>query len=285
MTNLQCKICNRKFKSSNYLASHLTKSHSNETSLKEYFDKWKKIESDGKCIICSNPTKFYSYGKGYLKCCSKECIKISRQNGFKKYGVNNSAEFGKLDWVKEKIKQTNIKNWGVNCVFKSEVIKKKMRKTWMKKYGTDNPNRNKDIRNKIEQTNLNKYNVKFPLQNELIFKKVLNNCKLSKIYKDTKIYYRSSYELDFLEKYYSKFSLENGPRISYKKNKKDHYYFPDFYIPSLNLIVEIKNSYLNDKDKNVIELKKKATIYNGFNYIIIVDKDYLEFDSILIQIQ
>jgi len=57
------------------------------------------------------------------------------------------------------------------------------------------------------------------------------------------------------------------------------YYYLIFntYLAILNLVVEIKNSYLYKKDKLIIKEKEKYTILNGFKYIIIIDKNYEEF--------
>ena len=44
---------------------------------------------------------------------------------------------------------------------------------------------------------------------------------------------------------------------------------PDFYIPSKNLIVEIKSSFTLDK-QNMID-KKKAYIEQGYNFKLICD--------------
>ena len=46
-------------------------------------------------------------------------------------------------------------------------------------------------------------------------------------------------------------------------------------------IIEIKNSYLALKDKNGIEAKEKATLAKGFNYIMIVNKNYIEFKKLI----
>lgn len=45
----------------------------------------------------------------------------------------------------------------------------------------------------------------------------------------------------------------------------------------MNLVVEIKNSYLLSIDKNKIQAKESSAISNGYNYCIIVNKDYKEF--------
>lgn len=92
------------------------------------------------------------------------------------------------------------------------------------------------------------------------------------------LYYQGSYELDFLEKFYNKFpDIKRGPSIKYVFNGKNKVYHSDFYIPSLNLIIECKNSYGLKKFKEQIHAKERAAIKQNFNYLIIVNKNYTEF--------
>jgi hypothetical protein len=42
------------------------------------------------------------------------------------------------------------------------------------------------------------------------------------------------------------------------------------------LIVEIKSSYIYEREKKKNEAKKEAAINNGYNFIFIIDKDYTE---------
>ena len=134
---------------------------------------------------------------------------------------------------------------------------------------------------KIEKTNIEKYGVKNVQQYKEIFDKQQKTAKCSIQFKDTKIHYRASYELDFLEKYYHIYKdIQNAPLIKYKFKDKHKIYFPDFFIPSLNLIVEIKNSYLSKRFKTQLVAKKKATISNGFNYIMITNKRYNKFNKL-----
>jgi very-short-patch-repair endonuclease len=102
-----------------------------------------------------------------------------------------------------------------------------------------------------------------------------------KQFKDTNIHYQGSYELDFLEHYYDKLNIKRSKSIKYKINESNHIYFPDFYIPELNLIIEIKNSYLAKRDKLKLSAKKYAVLKKGFNFIMIIDKDYSSFETIL----
>jgi len=64
---------------------------------------------------------------------------------------------------------------------------------------------------------------------------------------------------------------------------KSHLYYPDFYIPKYNLIIEIKSSWTIITDKNMI-LKEYATIQNGFRYLRIIDNDFEVFKNYLISI-
>ena len=59
-------------------------------------------------------------------------------------------------------------------------------------------------------------------------------------------------------------------------DNREAYYYPDFYIPKYNLIVEIKSKYTLSRDKN-IECKRIACIDSGYKYIRIVDNNFEMF--------
>lgn len=110
--------------------------------------------------------------------------------------------------------------------------------------------------------------------------------------------YGSSYELHFLEMLdnFLNFSPYDifGPSphtyyYTYQKERK--MYIPDFYIPSLNLEIEIKQSTNkhpkivnvdNVKDKLKDEMMKNN---KGIRYIKIWDKDYSEFFALLMELK
>jgi hypothetical protein len=266
-----CEECNLSFKNYKGLQLHIRWAH--EGDYKKYFDKWLKTKNDGKCVMCNNNTRFKSIIKGYNKCCSSiKCI-------------NNYKTIRHKECIYEK--------YGVINNFQREDIKIKSKKTKLKKYNDGNyTNVEKQIKTKSKlfkegkykesisrriQTNIKLYGVEHPYQNDKIFLMGQKTAFKIKKFKDTILSYQGSYELDFLEKFYDKIDIENGPSIPYLFEGKNKMYHSDFYIPSRNLVVEIKNSYLFTKDKKRIEIKEKATNLNGYNYIIIVDKDYSEF--------
>ena len=102
-----------------------------------------------------------------------------------------------------------------------ELIKEKRKETNLQKYGVENVNQLNVVQEKSKQTNLQKYGAEFPIQNKEIFEKSQKTGFKLKRYKNTNIYYRGSFELDFLEKFYSLYpTIENAPSIRYKFKKK-----------------------------------------------------------------
>ncbi len=73
------------------------------------------------------------------------------------------------------------------------------------------------------------------------------------------------------------------PTIYYFEKGKKKRYYPDFYIPKLNLIVEIKSSYIMKIQTEInLELKKNACIEQGYDFICILDKNYEYFKNVTI---
>ena len=107
-------------------------------------------------------------------------------------------------------------------------------------------------------------------------------CK-KKIYLETDLHYQGTYELHFLNKYFDKIKIENGKNFYYIFNDKKKIYISDFYLPEYNLIVEIKSSYTFnlDLEKNLAKYNSMKNINNSFNFLVIKDKIYDEFDLIL----
>lgn len=230
---------------------------------------------------------------------SKITNKKIKQSVLDIYGVEYSSQ---NKGVKEKIKQTNLERYG-GILLGSEIIKEKSKQTNLKKYGVENVNQNLEIQNKIKQTNLGRYGgtfsgsniikekikktiferygVEFVAQNKEIHDKMIKSSLSTKKYKETNLHYQGTYELDFLDKYYEKINIENGKTIKYEFNNLKKVYYPDFFIPELNLIVEIKSSHWYNKylEKNIA--KQKQCLKDGYQFIFIINKDYIEFEKIL----
>lgn len=85
-----------------------------------------------------------------------------------KYGVDNIS---KLNEIKEKKKETFLKNYGSTNCFSNDQIKEKIKKTNLEKYGYDNPAKNEIIKDKIKSTFINQYGGN-PLYSEIIKNKI-----------------------------------------------------------------------------------------------------------------
>ena len=172
----------------------------------------------------------------------------------------------------------DLKN--ISCV---ESIKEKKIKTNLMKYGVDNPSKVDDFKKKKIETNLKNNGCEYSQQNSIIFQKTLLSGKRIRNY-DGKIYFQGSYEKDFLD-LCKDLNIIDGiskPKsISYYYNNKLSYYHPDFYIEKLNLILEIKSTYWFNKHKEKNELKFKSTVEQGYNFILILNKNYDEFVQLI----
>lgn len=144
------------------------------------------------CKICSSPTIFLSYKRGYRDYCSKNCsnsdpdlcskkLSKSKETNLEKWGVENPSQSQEvrdkikksrkgLDYQKiyEKSKKTNLERWGTENPSQSDQIKEKKKKTFIDKLGVENPFQSEMIKEKIKESNIEKYGFYHPLKNKNI---------------------------------------------------------------------------------------------------------------------
>lgn len=131
---------------------------------------------------------------------------------------------------------------------------------------------------KIKKTNLSNYGVENPMQIRKFFEKQQKKSYLLKKHDKLELYYRGTYEKDFLDFCYNnKIKIEKGKRFEYLIDNQKHYYFSDFYIKSHNLIVEIKSDWTYNNNLEINKLKEKSVLNSGYDYLFLIDKDYNEF--------
>jgi very-short-patch-repair endonuclease len=129
---------------------------------------------------------YYNQRKNINKYLCSKCVKKVGNNDIVGiYGVENVSQ---SNAVKQKKKETNLKNWGVENVFQSEKIKKKSKKTFLKKYGVENFVKTDQYKKQVKITNLKKYGVENPMQNGIIKLKSINNSKLKRKETTLKLY-------------------------------------------------------------------------------------------------
>ena len=185
-----------------------------------------------------------------------------------KYNVDNIS---KVQSFKDKKSKTLNLNYNVNSTFALEKSKENKKITLKNKYDVDNVFQIEWVKEKSKKTMMKRYGVENPF--------FLSN-KRYKIKFDERfnLYYQGTYEKHFLD-----FCIKNNIKVTkptyilYFFNNKEYKYFPDYYIESLNLLIEIKSDYIFEiqKEKNIA--KHDYSIRNGFEHIFIINKDYNGF--------
>lgn len=231
------------------------------------------IKEYPKCVICGKPVREHNKDLRLLETCTINCDYQYRTNKTKesnlaKYGIEST---NKLEIVKEKIKNTMVKNHGVTSYTLSDDFQHKTKKTKTDRYGNStyvNPNKGKETKlerygnenynnhEKFIETCIEKYGVSHVMQLKEIFEKQQKKCYGAKKHKH--LYYRGSYELLFITEFEKRFpieTLENCFAIKYENDDKPKIYFPDFLIKNKNIIIEIKSGWTYDNNGKNEELR------------------------------
>ena len=199
-----------------------------------------------------------------------------KETNLKKYGVNYLIHNKEIH---DKQKKTCLEKYGVESLFSSKEIQEQSRKTIIQKYGVDNAAKNKDFHNKMKETNLKKYGVEYPMQNANISEKSLIKCFKSKefIFPSQKTIKCQGYEPFALDELIKNNISEdniitnkkNLPIIWYNDvNGNKHRHFVDIFIPSNNLCIEVKSLWTLNISKSNIFLKQESAKELGYNYEI-----------------
>ena len=130
------------------------------------------IKVDVLCDYCKTEIlhmPYYEYKKnmdktGTCACCACKFIKV-RETNLKKYGV--PCPF-MVDEFKQKSKDTLLKRYGEDCYLKTKECQDKTKTTNMSKYGVEYTGQREDVKAKIRESNLQKYGVENAMQSNEI---------------------------------------------------------------------------------------------------------------------
>lgn len=223
----------------------------------------------GKCKIKKEKVIKDKIKKEKIKKTPEEILLIMEKRSktkFEKYGDPNfNNQEKKKNTLKERYGDENYNNSNAR------------KNTLKEKYGDENFNNQQ----KKEETCLNKYGVRHTNQNLEIMNKIQKSGFNLKFHENMDLYYRGSYEKDFLDFCFSNNILVSDfkDHLYYSHNNKKHRYYPDFYHEKTNTIIEIKSEYTFESDYDINILKQKCSIENKYNFLFIIDKDYSEFIS------
>ena len=204
----------------------------------------------------------------------------SKQVCLEKYGVENISQFFE---TKEKYKQTCLEKYGVDNPFKlektkinshSKEAKEKQRKTCLEKYGVENSFQSKEVRQKYKENYKRKYGVENPFQNEIIKEKIKQTCLekygVDKAIKNpiisnkainTRIKNHTWSSSKPEEKLYL-YIKEKFPSVKRQYKEERYPYFCDFYIPELDLFLELNGTWTHGNHPYDMNSKEDNSILN-----------------------
>jgi hypothetical protein len=275
-----CLYCKKSFKNNCWLSRHIKKVHN--TSFVDYYNYFFKKEDEGKCKKCKKDTKF-KYSK-YDEYCSISCsTSLKNEKNWKKkeYRENRLQSMKNTMITSEGISNKNIQNWK-----KKEYREKMLKVLEPNLFNNFQSSINwscENFKEKMRISNLKKWeNPKYRENMEL-----KNGRGTSGKFIDSGIHFASTWEAIVIYKY-----LQEGKKIErcptkYKikyigKDNKEHNYYPDFYIPEENLIIEVKSQWQIDSNHREAKTKIDAAL-NEFarlnvNYVVMSDNKIKEFN-------
>lgn len=213
-------------------------------SIKEVLDRIKfHIDNRPICKYCGNPSKYYG-GLKYSEYCCLSCKSLNtrdkaKNTSLKRYRVAHYTN-------REKFKETCIKKYGVDNPNKNIDIKNKSKETCIKRYGVDNYAKTKECSNKIRQTCIERYGVDNIFKTKKSKENFRNYKTVEKIICTKKR--NNTFNTSKLEEILYQYIKEKFPSV--KRQYKDKEKYPwccDFYIPELNLFLELNGTWTHGK--------------------------------------
>ncbi len=180
----------------------------------------------------------------------------------------------------EKVKLTNLENYGVTCSLAAEEIKEKSKVTNLLRRGVEYALQSKEVRDKIKATFKEKYGFENAMQNPEVAERNLKACFNLKTYKltdGTNIKYQGYENLAF-DIIFNDWELSSTDIIVERTkvpeiwwvdddNKRRRYY-TDIYIPFENLIIEVKSTWTYKIEEKITQQKLLAAKELGYNTLL-----------------
>lgn len=261
-----CKITNKSFTTARGFLNHL---RALNISSKEYYDKFCRKNDEGICY-CGNPTSYHGFL--YKTFCSTVCKNKSEQHRksvSEKFIKNPKA----LESFREKKKSLNIDYQKV-IEKRRETISKRCQMLGISEYEYYSEHSKKAFKS-ISEEKLTERTLK-----AMETKEKNNTFGLKSGYKKYPFFDEfvslQGYEPIVLDSLIQDFNLGKNdimigkskiPTIEYGNNKM---YFPDFYLPNCNLLIEVKSKYTYESHKDIVLQKCNASLDSGYSIALVI---------------
>jgi hypothetical protein len=179
-----------------------------------------------------------------------------------------------------KFENTIVEKYGVKSIFQLQEIQDKIKNTNLEKRGVGHHSQCKEVQDKRKNTCLEKYGVESVMQKPEIALKNLNACLKPKEYilpSGNKIKVQG-YEPLALDIVVNKWKIREEdiitertkvPEIWWKDTLgKLHRYYTDLFIPSKNLLIEIKSTWTYKLEKDITQYKLLSAKEVGYNTLL-----------------
>ena len=186
----------------------------------------------------------------------------SKQTCLEKYGVEYSLQSKQ---VREKSKQTCLEKYGVEYSAQTDVVKDKIKQTCLEKYGVTNGGGSEQALEKIKQTCLKRYGLTNGGGSKESLEKIANTKRKNHSFTTSKPE----------ENLYNEIKLIY-PSVIRQYKEKRYPYNCDFYIPELDMFIELQGSWTHGKhpydpnstkDKSILEKWKLRLLDNHGFYL------------------
>lgn len=223
-----------------------------------------EVKIPPKCY-CGNKLTFTDIRRGYkAKFCCIRCQMLDTNQ-------------------QETRREKSMELYGVPHHLSAPEIRKMSINTFQEKYGC-HPRSTKEVQDKYKATCLEKYGVENVMHSTSFFEKA-QKCRNKILVMPSKI--ERTYQgfeniaiLELLKTFNEEeiLSRTNMPRIWYSNKGSNHKYYPDIFIPSENLIIEVKSEWTLKQNFEINQLKRQACLDAGYNFEfwICSDKEVLE---------
>jgi len=213
------------------------------------------------------------------------------KNKIKETKIKNNTFFLNNE-IKEKMKNSNFKKFGVNFPIKSDTIKEKMIKTNIEKYGSENYMTSDIYKDKQLKKSIDKYNCEIVSFNKGVYTIKCDKCKTIFDIKINNLIQRYKYKIPYCiicnpfndsvsnqEKDLQNFIKENyNNEIQLNKRNIISPYELDIYLPDLKLAFEFNGVYWHnekEKENNYHSIKTELSESINIKLIHIFQDDWV----------
>lgn len=282
---MKCPLCEKLYKNIRSITNHLRMKH-NVRNSKDIIFKYHP-ELFRNCKGCGKLIKHYKTNSQSRKSCNRECDRLSKIGQTQSVETINKRIANTDQYKKEQTRQTTmIKKYGKLYIYpnpdsRSQKISQSLSgkshsaqhhiNVILSKKKNGTLHHTKTTKKKISKSLQKYYSDPTVDRSHLIKGNKTYNCGWYKGF-----YCRSSYEkkfVDICEFYEIKLQSAETKEfaVCYYIDDKPHYYYPDFYLPELDVIVEIKAAGMRNYGNNPMKYEAAEKQFDEFRVITEAD--------------